>query len=170
MLLFYKKKWSYEKQTNILQNANSTAPWNFKWNLRCKILFFYVEQELLTLPKQLSSPPDLAGFVLRDLKFYVQYFVAHCLYLCPLYFVIVLSVFLCFTDSNYPLCIFNIVFYIAIANYFSSQIYFILRQKWQIVPRDYEIKLKFMFSNVHCTTANHFKSNTYCEFIQIRRY
>ena len=38
----------------------------------------HVEQELLTLPEHLRSPPVLVGFELLDLSSFVQYFI------CPL--------------------------------------------------------------------------------------
>ena len=57
-----------------------------------------MEQELLTLPEHMGSPPDLSGFVVaRSFIFCVVFF-----YLVT----IVLSV-LRFTDSDYPLCIFS---------------------------------------------------------------
>jgi hypothetical protein len=60
-----------------------------------------VEQELLTLPKHLSSPPVFSGVrVTRSLVLCVC-FVDRCLAFCTLFLAIVLSVLLRFTDSDY---------------------------------------------------------------------
>jgi hypothetical protein len=40
------------------------------------------EQDLLTLPDRLISPPVLVGFVLLDLKFSVYCFVDYCVSFC----------------------------------------------------------------------------------------
>jgi hypothetical protein len=61
-----------------------------------------VEQELLTLPVHLSSPPVFSGVrVTRSLVLYVC-FVDHCLSFCTFLLAIVLSVLLQYTDSDYP--------------------------------------------------------------------
>ena len=65
-----------------------------------------VEQELLTLPEHINLPPVFSGiYVTRSLVLCV-YFVDRCLSFCP--FVLVLSVLLRFTDSDYPFGIFNL--------------------------------------------------------------
>jgi hypothetical protein len=67
-----------------------------------------VEQELLTLPVHLSSPPVFSGVrVTRSLVLYVC-FVDHCLSFCTFLLAIVLSVLLQYTDSDYPFGIFKL--------------------------------------------------------------
>jgi len=68
-----------------------------------------VEQELLTLPEHLSSPPVFSGVrVTRSLLLYVC-FEDLCLSLCTLFLLaIVLSVLLRYTDSDYPFGIFKL--------------------------------------------------------------
>jgi len=56
-----------------------------------------VEQELLTLPKHMSSPPVLSG--VRFARFSVYYYVDRCSF-CPFSLAIV---FLRFPDSYYPI-------------------------------------------------------------------
>ena len=61
-----------------------------------------VEQELLTLPEHLSSPQDFSGVrVAWSLVLYVC-LVDRCLSFCLFSLVIVLSVLLRYTDSDYP--------------------------------------------------------------------
>jgi hypothetical protein len=61
-----------------------------------------VEQELLTLPKNMSSHPVLSGVrVTRSLVLCVC-FVDRCLSFCTFFLAIVLSVLLRYTDSDYP--------------------------------------------------------------------
>jgi len=76
-----------------------------------------LKYELLILPVHLSSPPVLVGFVFLDLLFFVWRFVDRCLsfflyghcVVCPFScMVIVLSVLLRFTDSDYPFRIFKL--------------------------------------------------------------
>jgi len=67
-----------------------------------------VEQQLLTLPEHLSSPPVLSGVcVTRSLVLCVC-FVDHCLFFCTLsfghYFVCSSSIY----DSDYPFGIFKL--------------------------------------------------------------
>jgi hypothetical protein len=70
-----------------------------------------VEQELLTFPEYMSSPPVFSGVcVTRSLVLYVR-FVDRCLSFCTFSFVIVLSVRLLFTDSDYPFGIFKLFFH-----------------------------------------------------------
>ena len=65
-----------------------------------------VEQELPTLPEHLSSSPVFSGVrVTRSLVLYV-YFVDRCLSFVLFLLDIVLSVFLPYTDSDYPFGIF----------------------------------------------------------------
>jgi hypothetical protein len=60
-----------------------------------------VEQELLTLPENLSSPPAFSGIcVTPSLVLYIC-FVDRCLSFCTFFLAIVLSV-LQFTDSDCP--------------------------------------------------------------------
>ena len=68
-----------------------------------------VKQELLTLPEHLCSPPVLSGVrVTRSLVLYVC-FVDRCLSFCTFFLlVIVLSVLLQYTDSDYPFGIFKL--------------------------------------------------------------
>ena len=68
-----------------------------------------VEQELLTLPLHLSSPPVFSGVrVTRSLVLYVC-FVDRCLsFFTFFHLVIVLSVLLRYTDSDYPFSIFKL--------------------------------------------------------------
>jgi hypothetical protein len=68
-----------------------------------------VEQELLTLPVHLSSPPVFSGVrVTRSLVLYVC-FVDRCLsFFTFFHLVIVLSVLLRYTDSDYPFSIFKL--------------------------------------------------------------
>jgi len=70
-----------------------------------------VEQELLTLPGHLSSPPVFSGVrVSRSLVLYVC-FVDLCLSFCTIFLLaIVLSVLLRYTDSDYPYGIFKLFF------------------------------------------------------------
>ena len=66
-----------------------------------------VDKELLTLPKHLSSPPSFSGDrATRSLVLCVC-FVDRRLSFCP-FLVIVLSVLLRFTDSDYPFIIFKL--------------------------------------------------------------
>ena len=65
-----------------------------------------VEQELLTLPDHMSSPPVLVRFVLLDLQFYVYVLQ---IVVCP-FVLFLLSIVLSvhrFTDSDYPFGIFK---------------------------------------------------------------
>ena len=71
-----------------------------------------VEQELLTLPQRLISSPFLVGFVLLDLWFCMHVLL---IVFCPFVLfllVIVLSVFLPYTDSDYPFGIFKLFFHL----------------------------------------------------------
>ena len=66
-----------------------------------------VEQELLTIPENLSSPPVFSGVrVTRSLVLYVC-FVDRCLSFCTFLLAIVLSVLLRYTDSHCPFGIFK---------------------------------------------------------------
>ena len=69
-----------------------------------------VEQERLTLPVHLSSPPIFSGVrVTRSLVLYVC-FIDCCLSFCPLSFlVILLSILLRFMDCDYHFGIFQIL-------------------------------------------------------------
>ena len=71
-----------------------------------------MEQELLTLPGHLSSPPVFSGVrVTRSLVLYVC-FVDLCLSFCTIFLLsIVLSVRLRYTDSDYPYGIFKLFFW-----------------------------------------------------------
>ena len=70
-----------------------------------------VEQELPTLPEHLSSPPVFSGVrVTRSLALCVC-FADRCPFVLFL-LVIVLSVLLRFTDSDYPFGIFKVVLYL----------------------------------------------------------
>jgi hypothetical protein len=63
-----------------------------------------VEQELLTLPEHLSSPPVFSGVrVTRSLVLYV-YFVDRCLSFCLFHLVIVLSAHSSFIGGGGGLC------------------------------------------------------------------
>ena len=67
-----------------------------------------VEEELLTLPEHLSSPPVFGGVrVTRSLVLCVC-FVDPCLSFCAFRLAIVLSVLLRFTDYDYPFGIFKL--------------------------------------------------------------
>ena len=67
-----------------------------------------VEQERLTLPEHLSSPPVFSGVRLsRSLVLYVC-FVDRCLSFCTISLAIVLSVLLRYMDSDYPFGIFTL--------------------------------------------------------------
>ena len=69
-----------------------------------------VEQELPTLPENLSSSPVFVGFVLLDLLFYMYVLL---IVVCPFvifHLAIVLSVLLLYTDSDCPFGIFNLLF------------------------------------------------------------
>ena len=66
----------------------------------------HVEQERPSLPENMSSPLVLVGFVLLDLSFSVQCFADHCLFFS--FFSIVISVFLRYTTSDYPLASLNL--------------------------------------------------------------
>jgi len=67
-----------------------------------------VEQELLSLPENLSSPPVFSGVrVTRSLDLYVC-FVDRCLSFCTFFLAIVLSVLLRYTDSDYTFGIFKL--------------------------------------------------------------
>ena len=67
-----------------------------------------VEQELLTLPENLSSPPVFSGVrVTRSLVLYVG-FVHRFLYFVHFLLAIVLSVLLRYTDSDFLFGIFNL--------------------------------------------------------------
>ena len=66
-----------------------------------------VEQELPTIPEHLSSPRYSVGFVLLDLQFYVYVLqIVVCPFVLSL-LIIVLSVLLRYTDSDYPPIILN---------------------------------------------------------------
>ena len=69
-----------------------------------------VEQELLTLPRHLGLPPVFSGVrVTRSLISYVCFVYVVCPFvLFPL--IIVLSVLLLYTDSDYPFGIFKLFF------------------------------------------------------------
>ena len=65
-------------------------------------LFMFLELELLTPPEHMSSPPVFSGVrVTRSLVSCVC-FVDRCLSFCIFLLAIVLSVFLSYTDSDYP--------------------------------------------------------------------
>jgi len=68
-----------------------------------------MEQELLTFPEHMSSPPVFGvARVTRSLVLCVC-FVDRCLYFCTFsFFCIVLYVILRFTDSDYTIGIFNV--------------------------------------------------------------
>jgi hypothetical protein len=68
-----------------------------------------VEQELPTLPEHMSSPPAFSGVrVTGSLVLYVC-FVDRCLFFCTFFLlIIVLSVFLPYTDYIYPFVIFKL--------------------------------------------------------------
>ena len=69
-----------------------------------------VEQELLTLPEHLSSPPVFSGVrVTRSLVLYVC-FVDRCFSFCTFSFAIMLSVLLRYTDSDYPFGIVKLLY------------------------------------------------------------
>jgi hypothetical protein len=69
-----------------------------------------VEQDLLTLPEHLSSPPDFSGFrVTLSLALCVCP-VDRCLSFVLFRLIIVLSVLLRFTESDYPFDIFKLFF------------------------------------------------------------
>jgi hypothetical protein len=67
-----------------------------------------VEQELLTLPEHMSSPPDCNGVRATQSLVSCVCFVDRCLYFCTFPLAIVLSVLLRFADSDYPFGIFNV--------------------------------------------------------------
>ena len=69
-----------------------------------------VEQELLSLPEHLSSPPVFSG--VRDTRSLVLYvcFVDRCLSFVLFLLAIVLSVLLRYTDSDFPFGIFKLFF------------------------------------------------------------
>ena len=70
-----------------------------------------VEQELLTLPEHLSSPPVFSGDrATRSLAWYV-WFVDRCLSFVLFLLPIVFSVHLRYTDSDYPFGIFKLFFH-----------------------------------------------------------
>ena len=72
------------------------------------------EQELLTLPKNLSSPPVFSGVrVTRSLVLYVC-FVDRCLSFCTFSLAIVFPVLLRYTDSDYPFGIFKLFWLISV--------------------------------------------------------
>jgi hypothetical protein len=74
-----------------------------------------VEQELLILPKQLSSPPVFSGVrVTRSLVLCVC-FVDCCLSFVLFLLAIVLYVLLRYTDSSYPFGIFKLFLYIFVS-------------------------------------------------------
>ena len=71
-----------------------------------------VEQELLSLPEHLNSPPVLMGFVLLDLQVYV-YVLQNVVYpFVLLLLIIVLSVLYRYTDSDYRFGIIKLSLYI----------------------------------------------------------
>ena len=68
-----------------------------------------MEQELLTLPEHLSSPPVLVGFVLLNLKLYVYVLqIVACPFVVLYLLAFVLSVLLRFADLYYSFGIFKI--------------------------------------------------------------
>jgi hypothetical protein len=67
-----------------------------------------VDQELLTLPEHMSSPPFFSGVrVTRSLALCVC-FVDRCFPFCTFRLAIVMSVLLRYTDSDYPFDIFKL--------------------------------------------------------------
>ena len=70
-----------------------------------------VDQELLSLPENLSSPPVFSGVrVTRSLDLYVC-FVDRCLSFCTFFLAIVLSVLLRYTSSDCSFGIFKLFFW-----------------------------------------------------------
>ena len=65
-----------------------------------------VEQELLTLPEHLSSPPVFSGFELLDLQIYVYVLQ---IIVCPFaFFLLAIVLYDRYTDSDYPFGIFKL--------------------------------------------------------------
>ena len=70
-----------------------------------------VEQELFSLPQHLSSSTVFSGVrIAWSLVFCVMFFVNQCLSLCSFLLVIVLSVLLLVTASDYPFGILNLIY------------------------------------------------------------
>ena len=70
-----------------------------------------MEQELLTLSENLSSPRFLVGCVLIDLLFYMYVLLIVVCPFVPFLLAIVLPVLLRYTDSDYPFGIFKLFFH-----------------------------------------------------------
>ena len=110
----------------FLYNINTTKIfiWKYSWLItgfvtRLTRRVPLVEQELLTLPEHLSSHPVFSGVRVTRALIFCICFVDRCLSFCLLFFwslcclffcllIIVLSVLLRYTASDYPFGIFNL--------------------------------------------------------------
>ena len=103
--------WRYQMTTDVFRVIITVQSFPHSWLItgfvtRVTLRTSLVEQKLLTLPKHLSSPPVFSGIrVTRSLVLSVMF----CRSLFVLFLLaIVLSVFLLFTDSDYPFGIFKL--------------------------------------------------------------